>query len=462
MTGRGVVGVHNRPPHLTAPSLVREKAGQGNFAMKVFWSWQSDTPGKTGRHFVRGALNEAIDVLKQAAAIEEPTERELREAIHLDQDRQGVPGSPDLAPTIYKKIESAAVFVADVTLVAESGADGRRKKFINSNVAIEYGYALHALTDAFVLTIQNTHYGTREELPFDLKHKAGPIQFRLSPDAKKAEIDAERAKLKGVLAEAIKLCLANKNTASGNAVKFDETASTANPAFFWDKSEVIAHYGSSPLARLTGLGNEDDDGMDFRFNEPRAFYLRLIPTAPLPKQLDVTALNDVVQARKAHVLSTTIGGAMPARNRFGAIAYEPHGTATTPIGFTQLFRNGEIWGVTSIFFVHHQGKFVIPTGSVETVFDRVLGGYISVALDDFKIPTPYQVEIGAVGLNGVCVSLPREQMQWANQVSEPIYESQLVLRKVLNDTTAAARRAVINEFLLKIYDLAGVSIPQSP
>ena len=24
--------------------------------MKIFWSWQSDTPGKTGRHFVRDAL----------------------------------------------------------------------------------------------------------------------------------------------------------------------------------------------------------------------------------------------------------------------------------------------------------------------------------------------------------------------------------------------------------------------
>jgi hypothetical protein len=32
--------------------------------MKIFWSWQSDTPGKTGRYFVRDALLEAIRVLK--------------------------------------------------------------------------------------------------------------------------------------------------------------------------------------------------------------------------------------------------------------------------------------------------------------------------------------------------------------------------------------------------------------
>jgi len=33
--------------------------------MKVFWSWQSDTPGKIGRHFVRDALQAAIERLKE-------------------------------------------------------------------------------------------------------------------------------------------------------------------------------------------------------------------------------------------------------------------------------------------------------------------------------------------------------------------------------------------------------------
>jgi hypothetical protein len=65
--------------------------------MKVFWSWQSDTPGRIGRHFVRDALSAAIEQLKQTPEIEEPTAREARSAMHLDQDRKGIPGSPDLA-----------------------------------------------------------------------------------------------------------------------------------------------------------------------------------------------------------------------------------------------------------------------------------------------------------------------------------------------------------------------------
>ena len=159
--------------------------------MKIFWSWQFDTPGKTGRHFVWDVLADAIAVLKEPSDVEEPSEREAREALHLEDGRKGVEGSPDLAPTIFRKIDRAAVFIADVTLVAnvdqrQLPTEAPPKKLINSNVAIEYGYALRALTDARVLMIQNVHYGDREELPFDLKHKAGPIPFRLAPDATKA------------------------------------------------------------------------------------------------------------------------------------------------------------------------------------------------------------------------------------------------------------------------------------
>ena len=41
--------------------------------MKIFWSWQSDTPGKIGHHFVRDALSAAIEQLKEKPEIEKPT-----------------------------------------------------------------------------------------------------------------------------------------------------------------------------------------------------------------------------------------------------------------------------------------------------------------------------------------------------------------------------------------------------
>jgi len=144
--------------------------------MKVFWSWQSDTPGRIGRHFVRDALGAAIERLKQ-----EPTAREARSAMHLDQDRKGIPGSPDLARVILEKIEESAVFVADVTSVGTTTTQKEAtqpKKIINPNVAIELGYALHALGDRALLMVMNEHYGSRADLPFDLQSKAGPIMFQ--------------------------------------------------------------------------------------------------------------------------------------------------------------------------------------------------------------------------------------------------------------------------------------------
>jgi hypothetical protein len=85
--------------------------------MKIFWSWQSDTPGNIGRHFVRETLEDAIRQLKEAPEIEEPPARETREDLHLDYDRKNVPGSPDLARLIFDKIEQATVLIADVTPV---------------------------------------------------------------------------------------------------------------------------------------------------------------------------------------------------------------------------------------------------------------------------------------------------------------------------------------------------------
>ena len=72
--------------------------------MKIFWSWQSDTDGKTGRFFVRDALEEAIKQLKQPPDVEEPDERDLHDGIHLDHDRKDISGTPSIAEVIFKKI----------------------------------------------------------------------------------------------------------------------------------------------------------------------------------------------------------------------------------------------------------------------------------------------------------------------------------------------------------------------
>ncbi|MEG9433975.1 hypothetical protein [Terriglobus sp. ADX1] len=179
--------------------------------MKVFWSWQSDTDGNIGRHFLRDAIEECIQELSIGSELEEAERGTDFEGLHLDHDRKGVPGSPDLARLIFEKIEASTVFIADVTSVGCVDIDvvtsNKGKRLINSNVAIELGYALAKVGDRSIIMVMNSHYGEHANLPFDLRAKAGPILFKLAPLADKTEIASQKRLLKGTLRSALRECL---------------------------------------------------------------------------------------------------------------------------------------------------------------------------------------------------------------------------------------------------------------
>src|SRR5262245_53136934 len=110
--------------------------------MKVFYSWQSDTPNNIGRAFIRDCLDDAVAGLEVDES-DRPT---------VDQDTQGVLGSPVIADKIFEKIRDAKVVVADVTL---TGQTPEGKRLANSNVCIELGYALGIHGDKVLLKIMN-------------------------------------------------------------------------------------------------------------------------------------------------------------------------------------------------------------------------------------------------------------------------------------------------------------------
>ena len=128
----------------------------------VFYSWQSDSPQKSNRNFIQTVLKRAIDALnaKGTLAVE----------VVLDSDTRNVAGSPKIADTIYKKIDAASVFVADVTIVKWTAGKTvkTRKALPNPNVLVELGYALKVLEDPRLILLTNTAYGRIEDLPFDL------------------------------------------------------------------------------------------------------------------------------------------------------------------------------------------------------------------------------------------------------------------------------------------------------
>ena len=401
--------------------------------MKIFWSWQSDTLGKTGRHFVRDALRLAIEALKQAPDVEEPTTAAARDEIHLDQDRQGVTDSPDLARTIFEKIDRSAVFVADVTLVGVS--DTGSKRLINSNVAIEYGHAHHALGDEAILMVQNAHYGDREELPFDLKHKAGPIQYRLAPDAKKSEIEAEQKKLVAHLVSALRPYLERRPPR--NLTSFEEAASTTSPAVYFQPGETLGRIGT---------GTQDE--IEYHFAGDHVFYLRVMPGTATPP-LKQTELMDITSVQRPDVLSLYRLAGHLDRNRYGVVAIEPSGTSTVPRGLTQLFPSGEVWGISTHLFKIFDRHLTISFVAVENVYRRVLANYCDHLSKGIGLAPPFTIVLGAVGLRDTYVRAD-------STVNGPIHTDNIEIRRVLSDFGKEAQETVVRNFVDAVLDLAGV------
>jgi hypothetical protein len=416
--------------------------------MKIFWSWQSDTPGKVGRHFVRDALNAAIEQLKQTPDVEEPTEREARSAMHLDQDRKGISGSPDLARVILEKIEQSGVFVADVTPIGSVTTrkdEAQPKKLINANVAIELGYALHALSDRSLLMVMNEHYGSRSDLPFDLQSKAGPIMFNLSASAGKEEIFAASRKLTAELKEALALCATRHVETIRRQTPFPEAGSAHNRAMYFDRAEVLA---------TSGYPNENE----YRFAGDKTAYLRLFPCFDNQPRTSLAKMVSTFQAERPMPFSAASGG-ICGRNRFGPIIYDPTGGGIfTMDGLTQGLEGGELWGVTGVVFqpmwqragLSTKEIFGIPFFEFEKIYVRTLRNYVKVATMIFGFQPPFTVKFGAVGINGVHLAKP-------GRLYGPMMQNEIHKSCVLESDNDGEIMGSLRDYFNDFYDLMAVA-----
>jgi hypothetical protein len=162
----------------------------------VFFAWQSDQSKKVNKNFIRKAIDRAIAKLNADLSAEN--------AIRTQSDTEDVPGSPDIAVTIFRRIEESFAFVADVTSVAKTAV----RSFPNPNVMIEYGWALAKLTDARVITVFNQAFGNWEsDLPFDMRHKRKPCLYNLPENSSDDERNAALMSLTNQLAVSISVML---------------------------------------------------------------------------------------------------------------------------------------------------------------------------------------------------------------------------------------------------------------
>ncbi len=133
----------------------------------IFYSWQSDLPNNSNRGFIESCLKKTIKQVDEVM----PFQLEL----NIDRDTKFEVGTPNILESIFKKIERAKIFIADISII---NSDSSYRKCPNPNVLIELGYAARVLGWERVFCFYNTDYGSVEDLPFDLKQRR-PIQYSL-------------------------------------------------------------------------------------------------------------------------------------------------------------------------------------------------------------------------------------------------------------------------------------------
>ena len=138
----------------------------------IFYSWQSDAPEEINWKFIERALREAVEKIKAKNA--------LPDVPIVDLGMERVPGSPEIATIMFRKIGRSAIFVGDVSLVGQMKGD-TTKQIPNANVSVEMGYAAAQLGWERIICVLNETFGEAKDQPVDTRNRRFPINYKLPP-----------------------------------------------------------------------------------------------------------------------------------------------------------------------------------------------------------------------------------------------------------------------------------------
>ena len=407
--------------------------------MKIFYSWQTDAPRKTNKEFIHGAVQEAIEKLGDSLELSEAQ----RNSIELDQDTQGVLGSPEIAKVIFEKIAASNVVVTDVSLVANGK---NNKAHINSNVAIELGYAYGKIGDEAILKVMNTHYGGPESLPFDLRIRRHPVQYNLAPDADKRTVAKERTRLSKQIEGILKLYLDGYSPAKGAA--HTEVPYVKQRGRFWEHSEPL-------------IPSDGHSAGDFYWPGARLLYFRCIPERQLqtltPRQTGDLAVN-------LRPLLTKQGFSV-TRNKWGSISHDLNRHGGVLYGASQLFRNGEIWSVDAYYsertnrpndYVEFDDdeeiKQIIPTSAVQRDYPQAINSVRKLA-QELGYGESYTVEIGLSGAKDVYLAVRDVYDPFLG----PFYGDEVYFRKSISSDYPTEK--LMSDFWEALFSEVGCDVP---
>ncbi|MBI5534591.1 MAG: hypothetical protein HY898_17830 [Deltaproteobacteria bacterium] len=403
-------------------------------ARTIFYSWQSDLAGRMNKNLIRKALDEAAAACSGDASVEE--------AVRVDQDTQGVPGSPPIAETILQKIEACDVFVADLTFVAHRAGGGGVP---NPNVLIEYGYAMKASGHSRIVAVFNKAHGDARDLPFDLSHRRFPIVYNIDDDAPDTERQNARKDLASRLTSALRPIL--KENAKASSL-WEPTAPRDGAASFFAPDEVVTidrEHRAVPT--------------ELRLPRSARSFVRVIPSAPMAPMSEVRLLEIARNhIRPAHPRG--LQGWNSSRNIHGAVVYAFDRDEKFIRSLTQLFISGEIWGIdtygVSAEYHSERGSPYIPTVALERDLQDTLSNYLQAA-QLLELRAPFRVVLGVSGVEGHRLAVPANLYPEGEFMGD-IYRDEIVLEASMPAPNSDVN-AVVPTFIARVYDAAGLVMP---
>jgi hypothetical protein len=416
--------------------------------LTIFFSWQADAPPREGGNLIERALERAIGRIADDLTIEEAV-RELE----VDRDTKGVPGSPPIMDTIFRKIDNAAVFVPDITFVG-TRLDGR--PIPNPNVLIEYGWALKSVTHFRIVPVMNTAFGkpTRDAMPFDLGSFRNPITYECAAtfdeeDRKRAR-DSLSKKLESAIRDVVRSEEFKDRLPKPPApVEFLARPPVDGPARFKHRDEPIGVY-----SHVYGHGQE------LRLSRQPAVWFRMMPLVKPNRAWSPSDLQAIAtQTGFLPLFADYSSGYSSLHSHEGFCIFsvlDKQHENTNAIVF--IFTTGEIWAIDAALLDTMKREGIIPP--IEKYVRRAMRAYGTFLATKLGIDPPFKWIVGMEDIKGRSLYVPPP----SNRTSFlPGPRGKCQLETIEGDglySPGESEAEILKPFFTKLYDSCGVSRPE--
>jgi hypothetical protein len=415
----------------------------------VFFSWQSDRPDVGGKELLETALQIAIAKLSEDATLDEANRQ-----LVLDSDTHGLAGSPPIMDSIFKKIDSAALFIADLTFV---GIRADKRPSPNPNVLIEYGWALKSLGHGRIIAVMNDAYGgpTSESLPFDMRHLRYPITYSCPEDADTATKKAAREALTEKLTRELRAVFLSddfKATPSSEIPKgpFNLGIPKQGAARFRADGDAIG-IAPSPFG-----GFQPSVSREVRLRSGPSFWLRIAPVLEQGRHWETSAIEDAGTFGQSIIRPMSDAyqsfGKLRGPDGWGVYA-SPIPGETDVDGIVFCFKSGELWSIDTypaqaFTAMGRPSEIAFPEGYFTSAADR----YVPF-LRRLGITGPLQWEAGIEGVKGYTFQYPLHN---GPRHAGPFLNDVVSARGVYDDKSA---RNSLAPFFETVFSEAGIKRP---